>query len=378
MEEKTVVILGATGSIGTQACEVIERLGGFRLVGFSFGGRSDVAERLIAKFGSLPYFSHRGLRLQDGVAVGSVEDLLSRTNPDIVLCAVPGFEGVLSTLTALKYTRRVALATKEALVCAAPFVKTAARERKVELIPVDSEHSALFQIIEPSVTRVVITASGGAVRDVPLERLTGLTPREVLKHPTWSMGKRITVDSSTMVNKFFEVIEAHELFELPLSSIEVALNPSSFVHAIVFLSDGAIKIHAGRPDMRIPIAYALTYPNRAYEAEPTHFTEFDVSLRPIERERYPLFFFGLQHVAGDLALRVAFNAADEVAVEWFLGEKIPFGAIQRVVTTVVETFGRERVHVSSVDDLIEIDKAARRRALEISDSISKGGEIRCS
>ncbi|WP_448374339.1 1-deoxy-D-xylulose-5-phosphate reductoisomerase [Fervidobacterium sp.] len=366
MEEKTsvktVVILGATGSIGTQTVNVIKQLKDYKIVGISFGSNREVAREIISEMNVAYYVSN--VELEIGTKLADTEELLKRTTPDIVVSAIPGFEGVKATLTALKYTKRLALATKEALVCAGPFVKALAKERNVEIIPIDSEHSAIFQLYEPHIERILITASGGAVRDIPMEKIGDLTPPDILKHPTWNMGGRITVDSATMVNKFFEVVEAHELFDLPYEKIDVRLNRSSFIHGIVFLKDGVIKIHAGKPDMRIPIAYALTYPERRYESYVAKVEEFDLSLQDVDRERYPLFTYALELAKDNdyLSWRIALNASDEIAVKSFLDGRIRFKDIEEIVRKTVEAVLDMNISVDKIEDVYEIDEMARKIA----------------
>jgi len=365
LEEKTVVILGVTGSIGTQTVDVIKALKGFKVVGISFGRNVSLAEKIIDELGVKYYVSER--EASKGVKIETLEELFSITEPDIVVCAIPGFEGVKAALESLKHTKRLALATKEALVCAGPFVKQLAEKYSVEIIPIDSEHSAIFQLYEPHIDHVLITASGGAVRDVPLDDIPSLTPAQILKHPTWSMGGRITVDSATMVNKLFEVIEAHELFNLDYSKIDVKLNRSSFVHGIVFLKDGVIKIHAGKPDMRIPIAYSLTYPERIYESCIADVKEFDLSLYNVEEERYPIFHYGLElaRTQSGLSWRIALNASDEIAVEYFLREKITFRQIETVVKRTVDYVIEADKSVESINDVYEIDNISRNYAAKV-------------
>jgi len=365
IECKKVVILGATGSIGIQTVDVIKQLTDYKVVGISFGTNKEVARKIISEM-SVEYYTST-VDLGIGTRVDDTEVLLKLTNPDIVVSAVPGFEGVKATLTALNYTKRLALATKEALVCAGPFVKTLAKERNVEIIPIDSEHSAIFQLYEPHIESILITASGGAVRDVPLEKINSLTPSDILKHPTWSMGGRITVDSATMVNKLFEVIEAHEFFDLPYEKINVKLNRSSFIHGIVFLKDGVIKIHVGKPDMRIPIAFALTYPERRYISYVSKVEEFDLALYDVEGERYPLFTYGMElaKAVDDLSWRIALNASDEVAVKYFLDGKIRFKDIEKVARQTIESVLEMKIVVDSIEKVYEVDNIARNYAMRI-------------
>lgn len=374
MEEKTVVILGATGSIGLQSFDVINRLKGFKVNGVAFGKNKDIAENIV-KTNNIEFYYSDSLdeKLKAGNKVDSLAELFEKTKPDIVISAIPGFQGVKAAIEAVKYTKRLALATKEALVCAGPFIKELAEKHGVEIIPVDSEHSAIFQIYEPHVESIIITASGGVARDMPIEEIPNLTPERVLKHPTWKMGGRITVDSTTMINKFFEVVEAHELFSIPYDKINVYINPSSFVHGIVFLKDGTIKIHAGKPDMRIPIAYALTYPLREYESHISKVEEFDLTLLPVDKNRYPLFFFSLEIVRKGtenmIPERVAFNSADEIAVQSFLERKIPFSGIEKIVRKVVEEINKMGLEAKSIEDIYEIDNIARKLAISVAAQI---------
>ncbi|AFG34819.1 1-deoxy-D-xylulose 5-phosphate reductoisomerase [Fervidobacterium pennivorans DSM 9078] len=361
MEEKTVVILGATGSIGTQTVDVIKKISGFKVTGIAFGKNTEIAKKIMTELSVENYYSPTELGF--GRRFTSYGDLVAYLEPDIVVSAITGFEGVKATLASIPFTKRLALATKESLVCAGRFVKNLCKKYGVELIPIDSEHSAIFQIIENSVEKIVLTASGGAVRDVPLEKLNSLKAEQVLKHPTWNMGGRITVDSATMVNKLFEVIEANELFGVPFENIDVKINPSSFVHGLVLLKDGTIKIHAGKPDMRVPIAYALTYPERRYENEKPRIEDFDLRLLDVEKERYPLFYFGLQY-ADSLEHRIALNAADEVAVEKFLAGKIDFKGIELVVKRVVENVDKDNFRIDNIEDVFFLDEISRKKALE--------------
>jgi len=272
--------------------------------------------------------------------------------------AIPDFAGFLATLISVKYTKRLALANKESIVCGGRFLREEVERYGVELVPVDSEHSAVFQVMEEGVEKIAITASGGALRDWAVEDLEKARPEDVLSHPVWKMGSRITVDSATMVNKALEVLEAMELFSLRRDQIEVFIHRQGVVHGMVYLKDGTVKLHAAVADMRLPIAFALTYPERKYEFEV--FPKFDVlTFENPDKERYPLFFM-VDEIFSSYKLRVAFNAADEVAVSAFLKREIRFTDIAVVVERVLRNL--EGPEPESVKDLIKVDEEARRIA----------------
>ena len=336
-----VALLGATGSIGRQALEVIDANPGLKLVA--------------ATSGSTPI---------DGLAPltqvgGDPTELLERADPDIVLNATLGFAGLPATMWALEHGVRLALANKESLVAAGELALAAQSRGGGELIPVDSEHSALFQCAltgEPEA--VVLTASGGPFRGRSAEELADVTPVEALAHPTWNMGVKITIDSATLANKGLEVIEAHFLFGLPYDRIEVVVHPTSIVHGVVRFRDGAAIAHLGYPDMRVPISYALTYPERAATPVPA----LDLTAGPLEffapdLETFPL--LALAREAGERGgtYPCAFNAANEVAVAAFLEERIGFLEIASRVEHVLEH--ADGSPARDLDELREADRRAR-------------------
>jgi 1-deoxy-D-xylulose-5-phosphate reductoisomerase len=345
---KRVAVLGATGSIGRQALEVIEA--------------NPVLELVAASSGSQPI---------DGLAPltqvgGDPTELLEQAEPDLVLNAIVGFAGVTATLWALERGVDLALANKESLVAAGDLA-LAARERGGGLLlPVDSEHSAVFQCLEArepgTVHSIVLTASGGPFRGRNRSELEDVTPEDALAHPTWNMGPKITVDSATLANKGLEVIEAHFLFGLPYDRIEVVVQPTSIVHALVRFRDGAALTHAGYPDMRMPISYALTYPERAaVDVEPLDLTSgLTLEFEPVDHEAFPL--LGLARRAGELGgtYPCAFNAANEVAVAAFVEGWLPFLGIAEVVEETLEQV--EGAPAQNLDELIEADAEARRIA----------------
>jgi 1-deoxy-D-xylulose-5-phosphate reductoisomerase len=336
-----VALLGATGSIGRQALEVIEANTSLELVA--------------ATSGSTPI---------DGLAPltqvgGDPTELLDRAEPDVVLNATLGFAGLSVTMWALERGVTLALANKESLVAAGDLATQARRRGGGALIPVDSEHSALYQCAlagEPEA--VVLTASGGPFRGRTRPELADVTADEALAHPTWNMGAKITVDSATLANKGLEVIEAHFLFDLPYDRIEVVVHPTSIVHGLVRFRDGAALAHLGYPDMRVPISYALTFPERA----PTPIPPLDLTAGPLEFFEPDLETFRMLALAREAGERggthpCAFNAANEVAVSAFLEGRIGFLDIDALVADVL---GRvDGAPARDLDELREADRRAR-------------------
>jgi 1-deoxy-D-xylulose-5-phosphate reductoisomerase len=293
--------------------------------------------------------------------------MLEALKPDITMVAVSGFSGLRAVLSSLEHSKRVCLANKESLVCGGFLVKKKLKEKRTELIPVDSEHSAIFQVIEPEVEKVVLTASGGALRDWEISKIDRARPEDVLRHPVWNMGARITVDSATMVNKAFEVLEAMELFELPFEKIEVKIHREGLVHGAVVLPDGNVKMVVSPPDMRIPISYALFYPRRV-ALEPFFLRTISLSFEDPDPEKYPAFFL-LKEIKDSYALRTAFNAADEVAVEAFLKGRIRFGGIHRVIEKTLEEF-QGYPQPRTLDDVERIHFEAIKKAERVTEWLS--------
>ncbi len=345
---KRVALLGATGSIGTQAREII--------------GAHPELGLVAAASGSQPL---------DGIAPltqvgGDLVELLERAEPDVVLNAVVGFAGLPATMWALERGIDLALANKESLVAAGDLALAAWKQGEGRVLPVDSEHSAAFQLLEgrnsETVGSLVLTASGGPFRDRARTELSAVTPAEALAHPTWNMGPKITVDSATLMNKGLELIEAHFLFDLPYERIEVVVHPTSVVHALVRLRDGAALAHVGYPDMRVPISFALTYPERApTPIEPLDFASgLILEFSPPDEDAFPC--LALARAAGEAgrSMPCVLNAANEIAVAAFLDGRLPFLGIPEVVErTLNEVEGRE---ARDLNDLTAVDEEARRVA----------------
>jgi 1-deoxy-D-xylulose-5-phosphate reductoisomerase len=299
-------------------------------------------------------------------AGGDLTELLERAEPDVVLNAVTGFAGLPATMWALERGIDLALANKESLVAAGELALAAQRRGGGRLLPVDSEHSAAFQCIAGTsagqVAGLVLTASGGPFRGRTRDELEDVTPEDALAHPTWSMGPKITVDSATLANKGLELIEAHFLFGLPYDGIEVVIHPTSIVHALVRLRDGAALAHLGYPDMRVPISYALTYPERAATPVPALDLAQGLSLEfaAPDLETFPL--LALAREAGERGgtYPCAFNAANEVAVAAFLERRLPFLGIAEVVAEALAAV--DGASARDPDELVEADAQARRLA----------------
>ncbi len=348
---KRIALLGATGSIGRQAMTVIQAHPELQLCALQSG--STPLDELAASVG-----------LDDFQVGGNPIDLLERTSPDVVLNAIVGFAGVPATLWALEHGVTLALANKESLVAAGELALAAAERGGARIIPVDSEHSALFQCLEgrdpETVAGLVLTASGGPFRGRCREELGSVTLDEALAHPTWAMGPKITIDSATLANKGLELIEAHILFGVPYSQIEVIVHPTSIVHALVRFRDGALLAHLGLPDMRVPISFALTYPDRA--ATPIEQLDLAAGLT-LEFEAPDLETFPLLALAREAGERggtapCAYNAANEEAVAAFISGQVGFLEIAELVAEALATGSWPAAR--DLDDLVEADTEARR------------------
>ncbi|SIS90112.1 1-deoxy-D-xylulose-5-phosphate reductoisomerase [Alicyclobacillus vulcanalis] len=382
---KRIAILGSTGTIGVQALEVLSHLDTYEVVALAAGRNVErLAEQVRAYRPRLVAVAddeaRQALRERLGgepveIAVGDEGLVACAAYPsDIVLNAVVGARGILPALAAVGRGARLALANKECLVAAGDLILRAMRDAGGEIVPVDSEHCALHQCLrsgDPAeVLRLVLTASGGPFRTWPKERMAEITVQDALRHPNWSMGRKITIDSATLMNKGLEVIEAHHLFAVPYDKISVLVHPESIVHSMVEFVDGSMVAQLATADMRLPIQYAITYPERVAAPWPRldlasgralHFEEPDL-------DRFPCLRLAMDAGrAGGIAPCVL-NAANEVAVDAFLRERIPFLRIPEVVASVLERMPNETPH--SVDDVLGADAEARRLA-EL--YVAKGG-----
>lgn len=372
--KKKVSILGSTGSIGTQALQLIsenpelykvealscmnntslltEQIERFHPC-FATVGNADEAAYLSELFPEIKFFSG-----QDGLA-----EMAAEAEDDILLNSVVGMAGLLPTYRALKAGKQVALANKETLVAGGSLImKTVEKSGKI-LLPVDSEHSAVFQCLtgnkKSSVRKLILTASGGPFRKYSKAKLQNVSLEDTLIHPTWNMGKKITVDSATMMNKGFEVIEARWLFDIPAEKIDVAVHPESIVHSMVEYNDGAVMAQLGVPDMRLPIAYALNYPERLPQnLEPLNLTEVGkLTFEEADRQTFECLQLAYDALEAGGACCTALNAANEVCVAAFLAGRIPFLSIQETLKKLTEKYASHPA--DTIEEILKADSSAR-------------------
>ena len=367
-----IILLGATGSIGTQTLDII-RKNNEELVGFSFGENVELARAIIKEFTpQLVCAKHKSdyekltLEFPNITFVHGDDGLveLARHMGGItVVNALVGSVGIRPTVEAIKTQQRICLANKETLVVAGEFIMPLVIEYGVELLPIDSEHVALHQLLEqsPNSKEVYLTASGGALRDWPLSDLTKATKEDVLKHPTWSMGSKITVDSATMMNKGFEVLEAMHLYGLEVDQVKTILHRESVVHAMVKHPTGAIIQHIAPNDMKYSIEYALYYPNQKfdYDTNPKQYSE--LHFEEMSVSRYPLLQLAYEVAKEKGIMPCVLNAANEAAVELFLIDKITFVEISSIILSEVKNT-TQRIP-ESIEDLLQLDRSIKDKIL---------------
>jgi len=376
---KRVIILGATGSIGTKTLQVIEDFpDAFEVVALSTHSqtgllaeqakrhrpqaicvcceeRANEARHIAAVTGATLHLGEVGLT-----------ELVERYDADLVVVATVGFVGLLPTLRAIELGRTIALANKEVLVTAGHLVMEEARRRGVAILPIDSEHNAIFQCLmcggREAVRRIVLTASGGPFRGAKRERLLAITRKEALRHPTWSMGPKITIDSATLMNKGFEVIEAHHLFGVPVERIEVVIHPQSTIHSMVEFVDGSIIAQLGVTDMYLPIQNVLFYPERvANKFPPLDFVGLGkLTFEPPDLVNFPCLAYAYEAARLGGTYPTVVNAANEIAVARFLREEIPFVAIPEIIRDALDA--HEGGAAESLEEILAADKWARERA----------------
>jgi 1-deoxy-D-xylulose-5-phosphate reductoisomerase len=369
-----IAILGSTGSIGTTALTVLDRhRDRFRVAALTAFSNDALLAAQAARFepgfvGLVGDAQKCGPGWSAGE--GCLIEAATRDDVDIVLNAVVGSAGLGATMAALDSGKRVALANKESLVMAGDLVMEAARLGGGELVPVDSEHSAILQCLAgrpaSEVRRLVLTASGGPFRDWDAGRLANATLADALRHPTWRMGRKISVDSATLANKALEVIEAHYLFGVPYDRIEVVVHPQSVVHSFVEFVDGSVLAQMGVPSMELPILYALTHPDRVADSGVPEFDPVALSpltFEPVRRDAFPCLDLGIQAGRSGRAAPAVFNAANEQAVALFLGGTIRFADIARAVESALAQLGG--LPGGTRDDILAADASARRHVQEL-------------
>jgi 1-deoxy-D-xylulose-5-phosphate reductoisomerase len=373
---KNIVILGSTGSIGTQALDIIERLPGkFRVVGLAANNNSE----LLGKQANAHAVGHvcigngtgrtqelrdrvRGKNIQVHAGVDGMCALATLPEVDLVVVAVAGAVGIRPTYAALEAGKDIALASKEVLVAAGEHTMRLAKRTGAAILPIDSEHSALFQCLQgalpDSIEKLFLTASGGPFRSVPIEQLADVTPEQALKHPTWNMGGLVTINSATLMNKGLEIIEARWLFDVPAEDVDVVVHPQSIVHSLVRYRDGSVLAQLGLPDMRLPIQYALVYPERVDSGLPrmdlaAHGT---LTFEEPDLAKFPSLRLARHAATVGGTMPAAMNAANEAAVALFLERRLPFLGIMQTVEAVME---RHEVRESTYENVLETDRWAR-------------------
>ena len=374
---KNVVILGSTGSIGKNALDVIRNLRHkYKVVGLSANSRWELLAKQVEEF------KPKSVSLADGrwikelknklpqnsvqilTGTESVKEMVSKGDVDIVISAIVGAAGLPAAIEVIKNGKTLALANKEALVMAGGLIVSMAKKKGVNILPVDSEHSAIFQALRAGhpneVKKVIITASGGPFRDYPKEKLSEVTKEEALNHPTWQMGQKITIDSATLMNKALEIIEAKWLFNLDSTQIDVIIHPESIVHSLVEFCDGSVIAQMGLPDMKVPIQYALTYPYRENgNVESLDLAKLgSLNFRKPDMDKFPALRLGYEVVEKGGTMGATLNAANEIAVQAFLERKIKFTDITKTVEHVMKK--HNYIKDPDFEDIMHADEYARK------------------
>jgi 1-deoxy-D-xylulose-5-phosphate reductoisomerase len=387
---KKISILGSTGSIGTQTLDIVAtNPEQFSVVGLATGTNVALLSAQIRQFRPEIVAIQDASRLED--LKSSIADLdyhpivLAGENGVIevarygdsssVVTGIVGCAGLLPTIAAIEAGKDIALANKETLIAGGPVVLPLVAKHGVKLFPADSEHSAIFQCLQGvpqgGLRKIILTASGGAFRDLPVEKLSQVTVADALKHPNWSMGKKITIDSATLMNKGLEVIEAHYLFGMDYDDIEIVIHPQSIIHSLIELQDTSVLAQLGWPDMRLPLLYALSWPERIY----TDWERLDLvkagslTFKAPDHEKYPC--MGLAYAAGRAggAMPAVLNAANEQAVALFLAARIGFLDIPRVIDRVCDRFTPRNTATPTLEDILFADRWARSEVLAVSDKV---------
>jgi 1-deoxy-D-xylulose-5-phosphate reductoisomerase len=387
---KAITLLGSTGSIGTQTLDIVEHNPDkFRLVGLAAGSNVEMLAQQVRQFrpeivaigneSKLPELKAALANLDYqpivvGGAQGTIE-VAAYGDAQSVVTGIVGCAGLLPTIAAIKAGKDIALANKETLIAGGPVVLPLVEKHGVKLLPADSEHSAIFQCLQGvpagGLRRIILTASGGAFRDLPIEKLASVKVADALKHPNWTMGQKITIDSATLMNKGLEVIEAHYLFGVDYDQIDIVIHPQSIIHSAIEVQDTSVLAQLGWPDMRLPLLYALSWPDRIY----TNWEKFDfvkagdLTFREPDHQKYPC--MQLAYAAGRMggSMPAVLNAANEQAVALFLAEKITFLDIPQIIEQVCDKHRVDFTLTPSLDDILAADLWARQMGLEISQQV---------
>ncbi len=370
---KKIFILGVSGSIGENALSVIDsNKENFELVGISLNSNVEKANKIIKKYN--PKYIHINdksakeniLKTEDAVIFEDekeLSDIFNSSDVDIVISAISGFAGIKSTFHAAKSGKKILLANKESIVAGGSLLMEIVRENNTELVPIDSEHNAIFQCLPESrstqdVKQIVITASGGPFHGRNIDELNNVEVQDALNHPNWEMGSKISIDSATLVNKCLELIEASYLFDMDESFFELVIHPESIVHSIVTFNDGSSICQMSNPDMRIPIANAMSYDNRlSIPFQPIDFNNLKLNFESFPNDRSQIVQLAREAVREESSKGIFFNAANEVAVENFLKNRISFTQIYEVILRTFDI--KEMSKFNSIEDIFEIDEEAR-------------------
>ncbi len=371
---KRLALLGSTGSIGQQTLQVVRVLPDhFRIVGLAAGMNTALLEKQIDEF-KPRFVCCQDKKLESSLAktqteLLSLEEIATRPEIDLVVIAISGTAGLIPTLAAIKAGKSVALANKESLVMAGEVIMSEARKNNAEILPVDSEHSAIWQCLsgeKQKPAKLILTASGGPFLHYSSEQLKGVTAKEALKHPSWQMGKKVTIDSATLMNKGLEVIEAHWLFDIPFEAIRVLIQPQSIIHSMVEFADGSLKAQLSYPDMRLPIQYALSYPERLANPDLPRINWNQIKSLTFEEpdlNKFPCLKLAMEAGQKGGTYPAALCAADEVAVELFLAGRIGFADIAELVERVL---GQHQAQTyPTLEEIMAADSWAKETALRL-------------
>ncbi|MGJ3251534.1 MAG: 1-deoxy-D-xylulose-5-phosphate reductoisomerase [Elainellaceae cyanobacterium] len=390
---KAITILGSTGSIGTQTLDIVTQYPEqFRIVGLATRRNASLLAQQICQFNpeiaaicdetQLPTLKEAIAHLdpQPILLAGEagVTEVARYGNAEAVVTGIVGCAGLLPTIAAIEAGKDIALANKETLIAGAPVVLPLVEQHNVKLLPADSEHSAIFQCLqgvpEGGVRRIILTASGGAFRDWPVEKLAEVSVADALKHPNWSMGQKITIDSATLMNKGLEVIEAHFLFRTEYDQIDIVIHPQSIIHSLIELQDTSVLAQLGWPDMRLPLLYALSYPERvSTDWEPLNLVKAgDLTFREPDHKKYPC--MQLAYAAGRAggSMPAVLNAANEQAVQLFLDEKIQFLDIPKIIEAVCDRHRDSNQAQPTLDEILQADRWARQYVLRSAQTVNAG------
>jgi len=390
---KAISLLGSTGSIGTQTLDIVAQYPDqFRIVGLAAGRNVELLASQIRQFrpsivaicedNKLPELQAAiaDLDPQPILLAGEagLMEVARYGDAETVVTGIVGCAGLLPTIAAIEAGKDIALANKETLIAGGPVVLPLVEKHRIKLLPADSEHSAIFQCLQGvpdrGLRRILLTASGGAFRDLPVEKLAQVTVADALKHPNWSMGRKITIDSATLMNKGLEVIEAHFLFGLEYDRIEIVIHPQSIIHSLIELQDTSVLAQLGWPDMRLPLLYALSWPERIY----TDWEQLDLvkagnlTFKAPDHQKYPC--MQLAYAAGRAggSMPAVLNAANEQAVALFIEEKIQFLDIPRCIESVCDRHAADNCANPTLDDIVAADRWARQAVVAASEVIGKG------